>query len=202
MTLPDEAKKMGAPPHWMSNVQVANVDATVAAAKKAGARVYKEPSDIPKVGRFAVIADPQGASLSVFAPNQPMTPHDDSKHGAFSWNELLTTEHESAFRFYADLFGWKRIEDHDLGAMGKYLIYGVDGKRLGGMFTKTKEMPMPPSWMYYVHVDDLEAAVGRAKSKGGKVLNGPMDVPGGDRIAQLMDPQGAAFALHESAKKK
>ena len=121
---------MGAPPHWMSNVQVANVDATVAQAKKAGAKVHREASDIPKVGRFAVIADPQGASLSVFSPLQPM----------------------------------------------------------------------PPSWMYYVHVDDLDAAVARAKSKGGKVLNGPMDVPGGDRIAQLSDPQGAMFALHASKK--
>ena len=202
MALPDEAKKMGAPPHWMSNVQVANVDETVAQAKKAGAKIHREASDIPKVGRFAVIADPQGASVSVFTPQQPMPAHDDTKQGEFSWNELLTSDHESAFRFYSELFGWKRFEEHDMGPMGKYLIYGVGDKRLGGMFTKGKDMPMPPSWIYYIHVDDVDAAVGRAKSKGAKVMNGPMDVPGGDRIAQLSDPQGVFFAMHSSAKKK
>jgi predicted enzyme related to lactoylglutathione lyase len=201
MTVPDEAKKMGAPPHWMSNVQVANVDATVAQAKKAGAKIHKEASDIPKVGRFAVLADPQGASISVFSPLRPMPLQDDGKQGAFSWNELLTSDHESAFRFYSELFGWQKLHEHDMGPMGKYLIYGVGDKRLGGMFTKGKDMPMPPSWIYYIHVDDLEGAVARAKSKGGKVMNGPMDVPGGDRIAQLSDPQGAMFALHASPKK-
>src|SRR6476660_7788531 len=66
MKLPDEAAKMGTPPHWMGNVQVADGDATVAAVKKLGGKVYKEPSDIPTVGRFAVIADPQGAAIAVF----------------------------------------------------------------------------------------------------------------------------------------
>ncbi|WP_395844225.1 VOC family protein [Cystobacter fuscus] len=51
------------------------------------------------------------------------------------------------------------------------------------------------SWMYYVTVEDLDAALARATAKGARVLNGPMEVPGGQRIVQLMDPQGAAFAL-------
>ena len=88
-----------------------------------------------------------------------------------------------------------------MGAMGKYLIYGLGGTELGGMFTKTKEMPMPPMWFYYIEIADLDAAIERAKAKGGRVLNGPMEVPGGARIAQLTDPQGAAFALHENANK-
>ena len=58
-----------------------------------------------------------------------------------------------------------------------------------------------PGWLHYTQVADLDAAVERAKSKGGKLLHGPMEVPGGARIAQMMDPQGAAFALHEEAKK-
>ena len=63
MPLPDKAKQMGAPPHWTSNVEVADVDATVARVKKLGGKVYVEPENIPKIGRFAVIADPQGASI-------------------------------------------------------------------------------------------------------------------------------------------
>jgi len=199
--LPDQAKKMGAPPHWMAHVEVANVDATIDEARKLDGKVFHGPEDIPKVGRFAVIGDPQGASLSVFTPTEGMAPHDTTKPAEFCWSELLTSNHEAAFRFYSTLFGWEKLSDFDMGAMGKYLIYGKGPLRFGGMFTKSKDMPMPPSWLYYTQVADLEAAVARAKAKGAKLMNGPMEVPGGARIAQLMDPQGAAFALHEEQVK-
>jgi hypothetical protein len=52
-----------------------------------------------------------------------------------------------------------------------------------------------------VSTSDLDAASGRATRKGAKVMNGPMDVPGGGRIAQLTDAQGLAFALHQGPKK-
>src|SRR6185437_14639096 len=99
-------------------------------------------------------------------------------------------------------FGWEKVRDFDMGAMGQYLIYGTNGKEVGGMFTKPKDMPLPSSFWYYIHVTDLDAALGRAKAKGARVLNGPMEVPGGARIVQLADPQGAMFALHEDAKTK
>jgi predicted enzyme related to lactoylglutathione lyase len=200
MTLSEEAKKMGAPPHWTSYVEVADVDATAAQARKLGGTVYMEPTDLPKLGRFAVIADPQGATLCLYKPLESMALHDNTKPGEFTWSELLTTDHEAAFSFYSSLFGWKRLREHDMGTMGVYLLYGVGEKQLGGMFTKPKEMPMPPAWMYYVEVDGLDARVEKAKSKGGKLLNGPMEVPGGARIAQMMDPQGAAFSMHELGK--
>ena len=66
---------------------------------------------------------------------------------------------------------------------------------------KPKEMPAP-GWIYYIQTVDLDGALDRAKAKGAKVLNGPMAVPGGARIVQLADPQGAVFALHEEAKAK
>jgi predicted enzyme related to lactoylglutathione lyase len=198
--LPDEARKMGAPPHWTSNVQVADVDATIARLRELGGSVRFQPNDFPSVGRLAVIADPQGAPINIFAPTGQTPSHDTSKPGEFTWHELLTTDHEAAFRFYSALFGWQRMRDFDMGAMGTYLIFGREGKDLGGMFTKSKDMPMPPAWLYYVQIADLEAAIERAKAKGGKLTNGPVPVPGGARIAQLTDPLGAAFALHEAAK--
>ncbi|MFT3763954.1 MAG: VOC family protein [Minicystis sp.] len=201
MALPDELKKMGVPPHWMAHVQVADVDQAAARVRELGGQVQVPPTDIPKVGRFSVIADPQGAVISMFKPNgDDMGAHDTEKHGEFCWSELFTTDHEAAFRFYNEVFGWERLHDHDMGPMGIYLIYGRNGKQLGGMFTKPKEMPMPPAFMYYVQVDDLDAALARAKKMGANVINGPMEVPGGARIVQLLDPQGAAFSLHENAK--
>ena len=200
MKLPKEAAKMGAPPHWMGNVLVDDVDSTVALTRKLGGKVYKEPESIPTVGRFAVIADPQGAAIAVFTPNTPMALHDDAKEGEFCWNELHTTDQGAGFRFYSELFGWKKISEMEMGPMGTYLIFGVGDKQMGGMMMQAKGSP-PPMWVYYTETANLDAAIARATKMGAKVLGGPMDVPGGGRVAQLMDPQGAAFALHQGPQK-
>ncbi len=199
--LPEAAKKMGAPPHWMANIQVADVDAATNKAKSLGGTVLSPPMDIPKIGRFSVIADPQGASVALFKPTSEMKLHDPDKQGEFCWGELITTDHAAALKFYGEVLGWKKLAEYDMGPMGMYLLFGTGDKQFGGMFTKSKAMPMPPSWLYYIQVDKLDDTIARAKSKGAKVMNGPVDVPGGARIAQLLDPQGAAFALHELAKK-
>lgn len=198
MILPDEAKKMGAPPHWMSNVVVSDLDASVARVKTLGGRVYKEPEGIPTVGRFAVIGDPQGGVLSLFQPDNDMAPHDQAKQGEFSWRELAAEDHEAALRFYGELLGWKLMQSMDMGPMGSYLIFGVGDKQLGGIFRRPPEMPMT-AWLYYIRVDDLDGTIAKARERGATLLNGPMDVPGG-RVAQLSDPQGAMFALHTATK--
>jgi predicted enzyme related to lactoylglutathione lyase len=199
--LPEAARKMGAPPYWQGTVEVADVDRAVALVTERGGGVLVTPVDMPGVGRMAVILDPQGAAIAIITPSSAMASHDPSKAGEFSWSELYTTDHEAAFRFYEELFGWERLGAHDMGPMGTYLLWGRGGKQLGGMMTMPKEMKtpdgrtVPPSWMYYVTTLDLDLALERAKKHGARVLNGPMEVPGGQRIVQLMDAQGAAFAL-------
>jgi len=198
--LPEEATKMGVPPNWMSHVLVENVDTTASLVKELGGKVHKEPEDIPTVGRFAVIADPQGASISIFKPTAFMALHDTSKAGEFCWNELMTSDIAAAFDFYSKIFGWKILQDMDMGPIGTYRVFGLGEKQLGGMMTLPKGAPMPPMWIYYIETPDLEAAMARATQKGATVMNGPMDVPGG-RITQFADPQGAVFALHQAAAK-
>jgi len=83
---------------------------------------------------------------------------------------------------------------------GSYLMWKSGGVSKGGISSMAKAQGFPPSWLYYITVDDLDAALQITKARGGQVLNGPMDVPGGDRVAQCLDPQGGAFALHENAK--
>jgi hypothetical protein len=112
-----------------------------------------------------------------------------------SWHELITSDHEAALRFYSQLFGWQKT-DAIPGPNGTYQMYGKGGRTFGGMMTKPKDYPAPPHWLYYVKVADLDGALARVKKNDGKVWNGPMEVPGGDRVAQCVDPQGAAFALH------
>jgi predicted enzyme related to lactoylglutathione lyase len=112
----------------------------------------------------------------------------------------VTSDSAAAFKFYSELFGWKIVQELDMGPMGTYRIFGLGDKQLGGMMDAPKGTSMPPSWIYYAETKDLEAAIGRATKKGAKVMNGPVEVPGG-RMAQLTDPQGAMFALHQASPK-
>jgi len=201
MALPPEVKAAGAPPHWLGYVSVADVDTSLAQAKKLGAAVHFGPVDLPEVGRIAVLADPQGAAIALFTPGGAgMSPPEHPPVGAVSWNELATDDGKKAFDFYSQLFGWTKGEAMDMGAMGTYQIVAPAGGGVpfGAIYNRPPQIPVS-NWLYYFRVADLDAAVDKAKAKGGKLLNGPMDVPGG-RIAQLMDAQGAAFALHGTAQ--
>ena len=201
IVLPEEAKAAGAPPHWLAYVGTPDLDATISRVEELGGKVLAAPPEIPTVGRFAVISDPQGALFAVFTPAGEAPGHEGpAQQGEFSWHELATTDHEAAFEFYRELFGWKKTDSLDMGPMGIYQMYGRKDMTLGGMFNKSTDMPGPPAWLLYIRVGDVDQAAERVKELGGKVLNGPMEVPGGsgDRIAQCMDPQGAAFAMHSS----
>jgi predicted enzyme related to lactoylglutathione lyase len=201
MQLPEQAVKDGAPPHWLGHVGVPDVAATRDQADKLGGTIL-HTQKIPEVGEFAVIRDPQGAVISAFQPTDPS--YDPGRGpGQVSWNELNTTDWEAARDFYTGLFGWNEVDSMDMGPeLGTYWMYGLDGGdgALGGMSSVASSQKLPPHWLFYVSIDDLDAALERVEKNGGQVLNGPMEVPGGDRIAQCMDPQGAAFALHSTAK--
>lgn len=196
MELPEEARKMGAPPHWIGYVGVDDVDAATEKARRLGGSVYVEPQDIPEVGRFSIVTDPQKAAFTLFKPaNLPDSPPAvPGSPGHIGWHELYAVDWEKAFAFYAEMFGWQKAEALDMGAMGIYQLFSAGGAPIGGMFNKPAEMPMP-AWLYYFTVADFDAATERLKSHGGKVINGPMEVPGGAWIVQAIDPQGAMFAI-------
>lgn len=196
MALTDEMKQRGIPPNWTGYVYVDDVDASTQQAKDLGGKAWMEPHDIPGVGRFSVIADPQGAVISLFKPSGPEGGPDApmGTPGHVGWNELYAVDWEKAYDFYSAMFGWQKSTPVDMGPMGTYQLFSHGGKDLGGMFNKPAEVPVP-CWLYYFNVDDIDAAQGRVTAGGGKVLNGPMQVPGGSWIIQCMDPQGAMFAL-------
>jgi predicted enzyme related to lactoylglutathione lyase len=187
------------PAHWVTYIGTRDVDGTVAAAVRAGGSVVKGPDDIKGAGRYAVLKDPHGAVFAILDPeNSRAEPTGWPPHGSFSWHELVTTDHEAAFAFYSALFGWDALARHDMGPMGTYLIFGSHGVERGGMFIKPAENPGAPYWLPYVSIPDADAAFATATGSGAKVLVPPMTVPGGTRIAQLMDPTGAAFAVHSA----
>jgi predicted enzyme related to lactoylglutathione lyase len=195
--LEPESVAAGVPPHWLAYVCVPDVDATTKDVERLAGRVLVPPRDIPTVGRFAVYTDPWGAVFAAFTPLNEAPGHDDEpRAGEFDWHELAAGDHAKAFTFYSTLFGWEKMDAHDMGPMGIYQLYGRLGRALGGMFDKPPRIPGPPSWLHYVRVKDVDATAKVIPMLGGKVLNGPMEVPGGSRIVQALDPQGAAFALH------
>ncbi len=198
--LTEEARAAGAPAHWLAYVAVEDIRATIARAGELGGSVLHGPTDISSVGIWAVLTDPQGALFSIYqSAGELPAEAGDPEIGGFSWHELATSDSKSALSFYSDLFGWKSGEAMDMGEAGTYQLYGAGGDPLGGMFDKPNGMPGPPMWLYYVKVRDVNEAVKKVAELGGQVINGPMEVPGGDLIAQCLDPQGALFAIHSSA---
>jgi predicted enzyme related to lactoylglutathione lyase len=193
---PDSAKAMGAPSMWMPYIGVDHVDSSVKEIEGLGGKVVRAAIDIPHVGRFAVVSDPQGAVFAVFTSSTaPMARSGPPKPGEFSWNELATTDHEAAISFYSKMFGWEALARHDMGPMGTYLIFGADGEQYGGMFKMAPNHGPHPFWLPYAAVADVDASAKVVTASGGRIVNGPMDVPGG-RIAQLTDPGGVSFAIH------
>ena len=157
-------------------------------------------TDVPGMLRFAVTSDPQGAAIVVFTPNPAMpTPERPAPPtpGTIGWHELYTTDLDAGFNFYNKLFGWTKVSDMDMGPMGTYRLFDVgDHKQMGdgGMMTKAPHIPVS-CWNFYFSVDSIGEAAKRVESGGGKVLNGPMQVPGGGWIINCQDPQGAMFSL-------
>ena len=196
------ASSAGSPPHWLTYIGTPDVDATVAEVERLGGKVLKSASDIPNIGRFAVVADPQGAGFALYKPASGGDGNSasDTDVGGFAWHELYTTDVDAAVSFYTQLFGWEKGPTHDMGEMGPYQLILNGGKQVAGMF-KPPQGEAPPNWGVYVEVADASKAAKAAKAAGGRVLNGPMEVPGGGWMAQLMDPQGGVFAVHEQAKK-
>jgi predicted enzyme related to lactoylglutathione lyase len=188
---------MNVPPHWAMYVGVPEIEQAIARAEQLGGSTLSPPIDIPGVGRMRTMKDPQGAVFSIYEPSSPPQRADaEPGLGETSWHELYTTDAEAALQFYTQLFGWKPTESMDMGPMGKYHMFGRTFP-LGGMMKKQPELAqVPPYWGLYFRVADVNAGGERVKANGGQVLNGPMEVPGGDWIVNCMDPQGALFSLH------
>jgi uncharacterized protein len=194
MALSTEARAAGVRPAWLGYVSVGDVDADVARVGQAGGKVHHAPTDIPGVGRFAVLADPQGAAFALFKPSGQGEPPAQMMPGHVGWHELHAADRERAFDFYSGLLGWEKSDAMDMGPMGIYQLFNTGGLAIGGIFTKPAQEPMP-YWLYYFTVPDIDQAAARVKAKGGTVVNGPREVPGGAFTIQGLDPQGASFAL-------
>jgi predicted enzyme related to lactoylglutathione lyase len=189
---------MNMPPFWAMYLAVPNLAEAVAQVKRLGGSELSEVITVPTIGRLQMLKDPQGASFYVIQPEPRENPPDaDPEVGEPSWIELMTTDAPAAMTFYQQMFGWQPSEAMDMGPDGKYQMFNRGSRMIGGMMNKPPALAQaPPFWTIYFRVPDINAAVERIKANGGTILNGPMEVPGGDWIVNGKDPQGASFALH------
>lgn len=202
MALTDDMKAHGACPAWTGYVAVDDVDAAAAQTQRLGGRMIVPPQDIPGVGRFSIVSDPQGAVLSLFkgTPSEGMEPPPPPARGTtghIGWHELHTTSLDGALGFYGELFGWRKGQAMDMGPNGVYQLFatGAQGQNDDGGMVLLEPSSPRPYWLYYINVASVDTALAHLKTGSGKVLVEPHQVPGGSWIVLGLDPQGAAFAV-------
>ncbi len=193
--LPERARALGAPAHWLGHIGVHDVDASASRLVALGGQLLG-PVRHATDGKVAILRDPQGVVLALSSRSEA------SAGGAVAWHELHTTDRARAWSTHAELFGWKATETLDLGPqVGPYQTFAWrDGERsVGAMASTARAAHVHTHWLFYLTVSDLDASLARVRSLGGTV-DGPRQHPGGQRVAYCEDAQKAAFGLYEPAR--
>jgi predicted enzyme related to lactoylglutathione lyase len=176
--------------HWGSFISVPDVDMAAAAAKDAGGQLCAGPDDIPGVGRFAMISDPQGAFVALYKQlmGDPDTSH--SEAGEFCWDQLNTTDMTAGAAFYEKVIGWTAKQPTpDMGVFK----FGDSMEASLGIVPPG----VPAHWMPFILVDNLVDATQKAETLGATVLMGNIDTGDFGRYSIIQDPVGAHIALFQ-----
>lgn len=180
----------GVPPHWNVYVAVESADGTAARAKELGGKVLMEPFEVMEHGRMTIVQDPTGGTICAWQARNHKGAGIVREPGAACWCELYTTDPRKAGPFYAQLFGWKLKETPG------YTEFHRGDTGVGGMMAIEADWgPVPPHWIPYFQVAELDATAETARSLGAQIRVAPEDIPEVGRFAILLDPQGAEFAV-------
>lgn len=187
---------MAGPPRWNAYVTVESADDAAERAKEAGAEIHAGPFDVMDAGRMAVIQEPSGSVVCVWEPKDNHGAGLVNAHGAMSWNDLQTHDVEKAIEFYTQMFGWEVAPVTDDDSDSDRVVIR-NGEQLNGGMARMPEAvgtDVPPHWLTYFAVDDIDAATSAISGNGGDVVAGPMEIPAG-KLAVASDPQGAMFGV-------
>ena len=198
----------GVPSFWLVYVGVEDVDASAKRIAELGGRVLVPPTTVPDMLRFACAADPQGAAFGLlkgFGGGSDQPQYDGpSRPGTFVWDELHTKDMAAAKKFYGTLFGWTGKAGE--GEM-EYWHWKNAEKEIGGMTTQMGAPNVPPHWLAYAAVSDVDGVTKKVETLGGKVLMPAMEIPKvgkfsvvrrSDRRGVLALPLGAGLRSHAS----
>ncbi|MCK5146286.1 VOC family protein [bacterium] len=126
-----------------------------------------------------------------------MCEHDHEHNGAIIWQDLTVANAAGIKNFYADVIGWKprTVE------MGGYLDYemlspGSGEVEAGICHSKGENSNLPPQWLVYIKVENVEESAEKCKNLGGEVIDGPRKL-GEGTFCVIKDPAGAVAALYQ-----
>lgn len=192
-------KDFPAPSHWIPFITVENVDETCKQVEKIGGKVCVPAFDIPTVGRSAVITDPLGAAFHLFTPenNEENLNMIGNGPGEVCWMELMVDDPTPLLPFYGDLFGWNFSEPMAMNG-GEYTSFQINGEGVGGFLKRPPNVPaMPPVWMNYFAVANVDTWAEKAATLGGKIVMPKTEIPETGYFALIEDPTGAMSYLFE-----
>lgn len=198
-TLRADQKAQGVPPHWMPYIAVESADKAADTAKQLGGTVVMAPFDVMDLGRMAVIHDPTGAHFCLWQAKRNTGIGVSGVAGTLCWADLSTPDAKRASAFYSGLFGWHIMADEK--DKSGYLHIKNGDHFIGGVPPAAHRQPgVPPHWLAYFWVDDVDASAAKAKQKGAKFCLEPTTIENVGRMAVIADPQGAVFAIFNSPK--
>ena len=192
----------GVPSGWLVYVAVDDVDASAKKITEVGGKIMVPPTTVPDMLRFACAFDPQGAAFGILQPigaGGNERPNDGPPRNAtFCWDELHTKDTAGAKKFYASVFGWGG--KGEAGGGDAYWHWQNAGKEIGGMTSHMGGPNVPPHWLAYIAVSDVDAVTKKIESLGGKVLMPTMEIEKVGRFSVVQDPTGAVFSPFRSAR--
>ena len=196
-TLREDQRAHGVPPNWMIYITVDSADQAAAKAKQLGATMVMPPFDVMDLGRMAVIQDPTGAHFCVWQAAKNTGIGIAGVSGSLCWADLSTPDPKHAGDFYSPLFGWQiMVDEKDKSGYlhiknGEHFIRGIPP-------AAHRPPGVPPHWLAYFWVDDVDASAAKAKQMGANLCVLPMTIENVGRMAVIADPQGAVFAIFNS----
>ncbi|HEY3479821.1 MAG TPA: VOC family protein [Streptomyces sp.] len=181
------------PPAWTSYFATADADATQEAITASGGMVMAPAMDVGTFGRMLIAADPQGAVFGVWQKKDFGGAEIVNEPGALVWNQLSTTDPKAAGAFYSAALG---LEAAPLPEMPEFTGFLVKGHPIGGV-QGMENLPegVPPHWLVNFSVDDVDSVCDALVRAGGSVMAPPFDMDKIGRMAVVLDPWGAAFAV-------
>ncbi|MFR9728530.1 VOC family protein [Saccharopolyspora sp. MS10] len=186
------------PTFWTTYVATTSADSTAEAVRGAGGQVRAGPVDVFDAGRMALCADPTGADIALWQAREHLGSGTVNEPGTPCWHELATRDPERATEFYSAVFGWEAVARQIGGA--DYRVFRLGDREIGGMIRIGEDWPaeVPPHWLAYFAVADLDRSLDELARLGGAVLNGPHEIEPG-RFAVVRDPAWAVFGVIQPA---
>jgi hypothetical protein len=195
---PDQSAQ-GMPPNWMLYMAVDNADQAAGKVKQLGGTVVCPAFDVGDYGRMAVLQDPTGAHFCVWQAKKNTGIGIAHVAGTLCWADLSTPDAKRAADFYSGLFGWQIMPGEN--DKSGYLHIKNGEHFIGGVPPAAHRQPgVPPHWLAYFWVDDVDASAAKAKQMGANLCLAPMTIENVGRMAVIADPQGAVFAIFNSPK--